>query len=314
MMKIFRSIEEIKDIGNTAVALGNFEGVHYGHQALIRRMKEEADAEGLIPSVFTFSNHPRDLLPELPRAKRILFKSEKEQIMESLGVEYLFSLPFTEEIMKMPPEDYVKKLLSGTLHAKAVFCGFNHTFGYKASGNPEMLKSLCAEEGISTFVMDPFTIDGQVVSSTLIRKLIAEGRVDECEKYMGRRYAVYGEVVEGNHLGKTLGFPTSNLVIDETMVAPPNGVYVTDCIYAGKKYSSITNVGVKPTIGEFSKNIETHIFDFDKELYGKTIKVEFIEKLRDEKKFASRELLSEQIRRDCLTARDYHERHGALKK
>ncbi len=155
--------------------------------------------------------------------------------------------------------------------------------------------------------MEPYLIDEMLVSSTLIRKLIEEGKVYECYKYMGRNYAVDGEVVVGNRLGKSIGFPTSNLVIDDTMVTPANGVYITKSIYNGVTYSSITNVGEKPTIGKFAKNIETHIFDFNKELYGKKIRVEFLKKTRDEQKFENVEALSRQIKKDCLEAMAYHE-------
>ena len=149
-------------------------------------------------------------------------------------------------------------------------------------------------------------IDGEVVSSTLIRSLIRSGDVDECAKYLGRNYDIGGEVVVGNRLGKKLGFPTSNIMIDETMVTPPNGVYITYCIYNGIKYPSVTNVGVKPTVGTYKKNMETHIFNFNKELYGKHIKIEFLKMTRDEVKFDSVDELSAQIARDCRQAKEYH--------
>ena len=155
----------------------------------------------------------------------------------------------------------------------------------------------------------PFAyIEDDVVSSSLIRTLIASGQVEKCETYLGRNYAIDGEVVVGNRLGRKLGFPTSNLVISPNMVTPPNGVYVTYCTYNGHRYPSVTNVGHKPTIGEYEKNVETHIFNFDKELYGKHISVEFLEKTRDEVKFDNIEELSEQILRDCRDARKYHEK------
>ena len=164
------------------------------------------------------------------------------------------------------------------------------------------------KKGFGIHIQEPFTIDGNLVSSTFIRALIQEGKVDQCLKYMGRLYSIDGEVVVGNKLGRTIGFPTSNIMIDETMVTPPNGVYVTYCTYNGVRYPSVTNVGVKPTIGTYHKNVETHIFNFDKELYGKTIRVEFLEKTRDERKFESVEALSKQITDDCITARSYHRR------
>ena len=263
-MQIFDSLNEIKSIEETSIALGNFDGVHLGHQKLIKETIEIARQRGLKSAVFTFSNHPRDLLPYLPKVKNILYKHEKEELMEALGVDYLINIPFTKEIMEMPPQEYVKKIIVNKLRAKSVVCGFNHNFGFKAGGNVDMLYELSLELGFNLKVIDAFVINGQVVSSSLIRNLIATGNVDECEMYMGRPYAISGEVVIGNRLGRKLGFPTSNLIIDNSMVTPPNGVYVTFCVYNGKRYPSVTNVGVKPTIGNYGKNVETHIFDFDK--------------------------------------------------
>lgn len=194
----------------------------------------------------------------------------------------------------------------GKLKAAEVFCGFNYRFGRKAAGNVDLLRECGKRLGFSVNVIDPVVVDGEVVSSTLIRSLIKSGEVDECFKYLGRNYDIGGDVVVGNRLGKSLGFPTSNIMIDENMVTPPNGVYVTYCIYNGVRYPSVTNVGVKPTVGTFKKNVETHIFNFNKELYGKHIKVEFLKMIRDEVKFASTDELSEQIARDCLEAKSYH--------
>ena len=305
-MKIYRTLEEINNIPETAVALGSFDGVHLGHQELIRRTAELAKGLGIATAVFTFSNHPRDLIPGSEKTKNILYREDKERIMEELGVEYLFDVPFTEEIMHMSPESYVRELLVEKLNAKALSCGFNHRFGHRAEGNPELLKALGDELGYEAYVMEPYMVGDTLVSSTLIRGLIGKGEVSDCLKYMGRYYAISGEVVVGNRLGKSLGFPTSNLIIDEGMVSPPNGVYITYCTYNGVRYPSITNVGVKPTVGAFEKNVETHIFDFDRELYGKEIMVEFVTKMREEVKFDSLEALKTQIVKDCEAAKEYH--------
>lgn len=311
-MILFSTLEEIQGIRPTAIALGNFDGVHLGHQELIARAVAKAQADGLAAAVFTFSNHPRDLLPKGKKVKNILYKEEKREIIESLGVDYLFSIPFTKEIMNLDPTAFVDRLLVERMQMKAAFCGFNYHFGHKAAGSPLMLKELGLSRGFEVTKIEPFTIDGNVVSSTLIRTLIASGRVDKVATYMGRHYAVAGEVVVGNRLGRKLGFPTSNLMIDPSMVTPPNGVYVTLCTWNGTQYPSVTNVGVKPTIGKYNKNVETHIFQFDKELYGKEIKVEFLRKLRDEVRFDDVEELSAQIVRDCREAERYHREQGNL--
>ena len=307
-MIIFDSLQEIQGIEPTAVALGNFDGVHLGHQKLISNAVKCARDRGLKAAVFTFSNHPKDLLPTAKKVKSILYKHEKEQIIESLGLDYLFNIPFTEEIMVMDPDRFIREILLDRFHMKAAFCGFNYRFGKNASGTPALLENAGKGYGFTVDEMEPFMIDGNIVSSSLIRTMIASGQVERCQKYMGRNYEIGGEVVVGNKLGRTLGFPTSNLVIDETMVTPPNGVYITYCDYNGVRYPSVTNVGHKPTIGEYEKNVETHIFDFDRELYGKKIVVEFLKKTRDEVKFDDIQDLSDQIVRDCREAKAFHEK------
>ncbi|MEE0742161.1 MAG: bifunctional riboflavin kinase/FAD synthetase [Emergencia sp.] len=309
-MIIFETLEEIQNIPPTAVALGNFDGVHLGHQELIKKAVEKAKQDGLASAVFTFSNHPKDLLPHAKKVKNILLKEEKAQIIAALGVDYLFNIPFTKAVMTMPAEDFIRKLLVEKFNMKAAFCGFNYNFGFKAQGNPEVLRQVGEQEGFEVTEMPAYKIKGDIVSSTLIRTLVASGQVEKCMTYMGRNYMIGGEVVVGNRLGKKLGFPTSNLVIDPAMVTPPNGVYVTYCDYNGVRYPSVTNVGVKPTIGHYTKNVETHIFNFDKELYGKQITVEFLKKTRDEVKFDDVRDLSEQIVRDCREAKAFHEKIG----
>ena len=309
-MRIFNALEEINNIKPTVTALGNFDGVHMGHRQIIERTVKLAEAAGMKSAVFTFSNHTRTLLKHQPAVKNILYTEEKAAIMESMGIDYLFNIPFTPEILKMPPEAFVRELLLDTFMTREVYCGFNYRFGHKAAGNPELLMKLGQELGFAIHVQNPYKINGIVVSSTHIRQLIQEGRMEECARFMGRPYSIGGEVVVGNRLGRTIGFPTSNIMIDETMATPSNGVYITYCNYNGVKYPSITNVGIKPTIGTYAKNVETHIFNFDKELYGKEIRVEFVKKTRDEKKFDDVEALSAQIRSDCIMAKAYHREHS----
>jgi len=305
-MKQFDALDQIHIAENTVVALGNFDGVHKGHRELISRSVKSAEAAGMKSAVFTFSNHPRNLLGNGQEVKNILYPEDKAHILEHLGVDYMFNLPFTPEILALSPEAFVDELLIGHFHMKEAYCGYNFRFGKGAKGDVRTLTRLGLERGFGIHVMEPYLIDGEPVNSTMIRKLIESGHVDQCEKYLGRYYSILGEVVVGNKLGKTLGFPTSNLILDESMVAPPNGVYITYCVYDGKRYPSITNVGEKPTIGSFEKNVETHIFNFDYELYGKKIRVEFLKRTRQEVKFGSVEELSRQITLDCINAKAYH--------
>ena len=195
---------------------------------------------------------------------------------------------------------------------KVAFCGFNYCFGAKGAGTAELLSDAGRLLGFDVQILPPYTVDDEVVSSTLIRQLIESGEVESCEKYLGRSYTIAGEVVTGQRLGRTIGFPTVNLNLDEDMVSPPNGVYVTCCEYEGKKYPSITNVGKKPTVGEFSRNAETHLLDFSGDLYGEKIRVDFLQKVREEKKFSGLEELQEQIRLDCEYAREWHKKNDPM--
>ncbi len=305
-MIVINNLEEIKNIPPCSIALGNFDGVHVGHQTLIRKAVEKARELGINSAVFTFSNHPKNLFAGENVVKNIIYQEEKAALIEKLGVDYLFNVPFTHEVARMNPMSFIDDLLVDKMNLREAFCGFNYRFGYKAAGNPHILRQRGMVKGFNVNEIDPVTIEGDVVSSTLIRSLIRSGDMEECEKYLGRNYSVGGEVVVGNRLGRTIGFPTSNIMIDENMVTPPNGVYITKCVYNGHVYDSITNVGVKPTIGTFQKNMETHIFHFNKELYGKHIQVIFLKKTRDEAKFRSVEELSAQIVKDCEEAKAYH--------
>ena len=311
-MKVYYSLEEIKDIEETVVALGNFDGVHLGHQEIIHRTVESARTAGLKSAVFTFSNHTSTILPDMKPVKNILYEEDKLRIIEEMGVDYMIDIPFTKEILSMKAEDFISGILVEKLRIKEAYCGFNYTFGYKAEGTPKVLMEEGLRHGFGIHVQEPFMIDGKVVSSTWIRELISKGEMEECSKLMGRVYSIGGKVIEGNRLGRTIGFPTCNLVVDETMVTPPNGVYISMCILRGKKHRAVTNVGNKPTVGDYAKNIETHIFDFDEEIYGEEIRVEFIKHVRDERKFAGIDELKAQIEKDCIDARAYHRQRGGI--
>lgn len=309
-MKYFESLDDIKQIDETVVALGNFDGVHKGHQQIITRTVRSAKAVGLSSAVFTFSNHPSTVLGRGEPVKNILYAEQKTRIIEEMGVDYLINIPFTKEILTMEPERFVKEILVDRLRIREAYCGFNYSFGYKASGTPEVLMHEGLQHGFGLHVQEPYKIDDIVVSSTYIRQLIAEGRMEEVTKFMGRMYDIGGEVIVGNKLGRTIGFPTMNLVIDETMVTPPNGVYITFCTVDGVRYPAVTNVGNKPTIGEYAKNIETHVFNYDADAYGKHIEVEFVKWTRPEQKFAGIEELKKQIQSDCITAKAFHREKG----
>ena len=312
-MIIFRSIAEIdKNIEKTAVALGNFDGIHIGHQALIKKAVEVAKAKGIKSAVFTFTNHPRNVMSGKNVVKNVLYEEDKFKVLEDMGIDYLFTLDFDDAIMKQTPESFVDDNLLGAFNMDTAICGFNFTYGYKAGGTAETLKAESIAKNFDVHVMNPVTLNDQVVSSTLIRGRIEAGHVDEALQFLGRPYCVKGEVLHGNQLGRTMGFPTCNILVDDAMVAPANGVYVTRCMVDGQWYPAVTNVGHKPTVGNYEKNVETNILDFDSNIYGKEICVEFYEKIRDEKKFETLDELIAEIGRNKDYARNFHKNMKAI--
>jgi riboflavin kinase/FMN adenylyltransferase len=305
-MKVFKNLQEISMSGETVVALGNFDGVHKGHQELIKRTVKSAKVAGFKSAVFTFSNHPKNVIADTQTIKNILSWEDKVSIIKSFGIDYLVSVPFDSAMLAMKPEQFIMDILVEKMKMREAYCGFNYQFGHLATGNAELLMKVGLRENFGIHILEPIKIDGVVVSSSLMRTLISEGRVDECEKYLGRYYSIGGTVITGNQIGRTIGFPTSNIILDEGMVTPANGVYVTHCIYNNVRYKGVTNVGVKPTIGDNKYTIETHIFDFNHDIYGKEIRVEFLLKLRDEMKFNSITELAAQIAIDSEQAIDFH--------
>lgn len=306
-MKVFTSFEQIDKLESSVVALGNFDGVHKGHQELIRMTVNNAIGSNIKSTVFTFSNHPKNLLAGKQTVKNILDNDDKTKIIGELGVDYLVSVPFTQQIRDLLPEDFIMDILINKLHLKQAYCGFNYRFGHMGTGTPETLMKVGIREGFGIHVLEPYLVRGQVVSSTSIRNYIESGDVGQCLSLMGHYYSTKGVVVRGNRFGRTLGFPTLNIAIDEGMINPANGVYITYCNYKGIKYPSITNVGNRPTIGDSGlRNMETHIFNFNEEIYNQEIRIEFLERLRPEMLFENVEELALRIKEDCLTAATYH--------
>ena len=305
-MIIFNSIEEIGNIEPVAVALGNFDGIHRGHRELIETAVREAGRRGIRSAVFTFSEHPRNVMAGKTVVRNIIYEDEKNELLETAGVDYLFSLPFDEKMRTQTPESFVRELLMDRFHVDTAICGFNFTYGHKASGTAETLQEAGRHYGFNVVVIPSVLVGGEVVSSTLIRQCIMEGDIHKASELLGRSYTLRGTVIHGEKMGRRIGFPTCNITIDESMVTPANGVYVTGCWVDGVRHCSITNVGNKPTVGQFEKNIETNILNFDEDVYGKTICVEFMEQIRTEKKFSGLEELKKQIREDVRTASAFH--------
>lgn len=306
-MKVYQGWENIgSKHQNTVVALGNFDGVHSGHQQLISNTVSKAKEIKGTPVVFTFYPHPSVVLKPQNVPLMLLTQSAKQEMIEALGVEVMIKAQFNRELSKMTPEDFVVKILRDALRVRWVFVGYNYTFGFKGEGTPELLQSLGIKHGFNVHIIPSVLVDGKPVSSTLIRHSILEGDVKQARMLLGYYPWIEGEVIAGERRGRTLGFPTANLRIDPGIVVPANGVYSVEVKIDGSIFPGVANIGTKPTFHNesSSRNVEVHLLDFDRDLYGKTIKIFFTNRLREEKRFSSIEELVRQIELDIVHARE----------
>lgn len=309
-MKIYFELEEIDVLeSSTSVALGTFDGLHIGHMEVLGEMKKTAESRGLKTFVYTFSNHPREILTPNNVPPKIMDVDEKTQIFTRFGLDYLALIKFDESQLKIEPEDFIKDVLIGKLHMKHLTVGYDYRFGRKARGDINMLIEFSKLYDYTYEIVEPIMKNEIRISSTLIRELLTEGKIEEANFFLGRKHFVKGTVVEGKKLGKTIGVPTANLRIKENISTIKSGVYITETIYKGTQYQSVTNVGYNPTFQQVGLNMETYIFDFDQVLYGEVIEVHFIKRLRDELKFNSVDELVEKMEEDLNNASEYFKSH-----
>lgn len=280
------------------LALGFFDGVHLGHQALLKETKIIGENLKCKTGVMTFKEHPLELIFPNYTPWLITSNTEKESMIQGFGVDYVFLNPFTEKLMKLTPENFITDYLLKKYNVKAVVVGFNYNFGYKGSGTTEILIELGKKYGFSVEILPPFIINTHSVSSTFIRELISCGQVDEIKTFLGRDYALNGVVVLGKGLGHQFGIPTANLKLNKKIILPSTGVYYTHVYYKSRCLQGLTNLGFNPTFEKHPFSIETYIYDFDEDIYGEEITIVFKEKIRDEIKFDSIEDLITQIRKD----------------
>lgn len=301
-MKIIDAMNSSEKKYVTAVALGNFDGIHIGHQYLLKSNIEKAKEENLKPSVLIFKNHTKTILKKDENFKIDILTSfeEKIQLLKELGIEIVYVMDFNEQIMKLSPELFVKNILLERLNAKLVTVGFDYRFGYKAQGDSNYLKELGKANGFVVNVIDPVYVEGEIVSSTIIRNLIINGYIEKANKLLGRNYCLIGTVIKGRSRGRKLGFPTANIRLNDRYVIPKTGVYKTFTYVDNSKFLSLTNIGYNPTFNEKNLKIETYILDFDEDIYDSIIKIEFMEFIRDDIKFNSVEELKNQMHKDVL--------------
>jgi len=292
--------------GYTGVGLGTFDGLHSGHMVLVDTLGKECSKRKLTSVIYTFDKHPDDVLSSKTKTPLLTTIARKSELLSERRIDSLVIDNFTEDYARMQPEDFVRDVLVGKLKIKLAVAGFNYTFGHKGAGNVELLKKLSGKYDFEFIEIPPIIIDGEIVSSTLIRNYIKSGDVERAAKLLGRKYELSGKVVKGKRLGSKMGFPTANIYPDGTLLIPARGVYVTLSIIDGIEYKSITNVGLNPTFDENTGiRLETHIFNFDMELYGKDMKLYFIKKIRDEMRYDNPEKLKIQVHRDMKTVKKY---------
>lgn len=299
--------KEIK-LNNTVVALGNFDGLHLGHQKLICNLKKYSEKLSIASVVFSFYPHPKSLLYN-KTMYNILSANEKIEILENFGVDYYIEYPFDMEFAKTTPENFIKDIIVGKLGCKVLVVGEGYKFGSDKSGNTKILRELCNHYNIVLVEVPHENLEihnlVEKVSSTIIRKYIFENKFQEVEKLLGRPYYIKGIVEEGKKIGRTIGFPTVNIIPLENKLLPNNGIYITKCFYNGVLRNSVTNVGNNPTVNGTIKTVETFIFDFNENIYGETISVYFYKWLRSEIKFNSVEELKAQIKIDADDSQEY---------
>ena len=309
-MRLFHGTDNAEIQRPTVLTLGVFDGLHLGHQLIMRTVVERARAAGAVPTVITFDPHPRAVLHPESAPPLLQTFDQKIEGFGVLGIEQTIVVRFTEEFSNISAEHFLRDLVKDRLHAREVYLGKGFAFGHNRAGNIELLKRLGNELGFVAGEVPEVGLRGQRVSSSRIRALLTRGQVNLARRMLGRPYGVEGRVERGSERGHTLGFPTANLH-PQNRVIPRNGVYVTGTLIDGQWRRSVTNIGLRPTFGDASEpSVETFVLNWDGDLYGDVVRVRFLYRLRAERKFGSVEELKTQIAKDVTRAESYFERAG----
>ncbi|MDQ6624085.1 MAG: bifunctional riboflavin kinase/FAD synthetase [Verrucomicrobiota bacterium] len=305
-MEVLRSIPDLRRLpGPVFAAIGVFDGVHLGHQAVISTSARHARETGGTPVVITFDPHPMKVLRPADAPHLLTATQHKIALIRDLGVEHLLVIHFDREFASTPPETFVRQLLEQARPLREICVGHEWSFGKNRAGNLELLKKLGAEHDFDVVGIKPVEMNGTVVSSTAIRAAVEEGNFARAAEMLGREYTILGTVKRGAQLGRELGFPTANLSAHSEQF-PPNGVYVAEAWLEGARYRGVANLGYRPTIesAKPERLLELHLFDLDREIYGEDVEVRFVRYLRPEEKFKNLDELKAQIARDVAAARE----------
>lgn len=304
-MELIQHTTDFQLHSKTAVAMGKFDGIHLGHRALLREILKQKE-RGLKACVFTF-DPPPSVLFGAGKESLLTTPDEKRKRLEQMGVDILIEYPLTFKTAAVDPEAFVKEYLHERMHAALIAAGDDLSFGKKGAGNAALLNSLKDSYGFEVKIIKKVCVDGLSVSSTRIRSLVEQGEMEQVQKLAGSAYSCCGQVVRGNQIGHTLGFPTVNLIPPGNKLMPPKGVYFTQVLVEGRQYLGVSNVGCKPTVSDHEQfGVETYLYDFSGDLYGKDICVAFLHFSRPEKKFDGLELLKQQLSLDIAQGKAYH--------
>lgn len=309
-MKIFHGTENANISRPTVLTLGVFDGLHLGHQQIMQTVATRAKAVNAVPTAITFDPHPRSVLYPEDTPPLLQTLDQRLAAFEFLGIEQAIVIRFNQEFAAQDAETFLREIVHERLQAKEVYLGKGFAFGKNRSGNIQLLRRMSAELGFFADEVAEVCLGGQRISSSIIRELLKEGKVNRARKMLGRPYGIEGQIVRGDQRGRTIGFPTANLK-PRNRVVPRYGVYATANLIAGVWRRSVTNVGIRPTFsGGGEPSIESYIFDFDSDLYGDVLRVRFLHRIRDEKKFGGIEELKAQIGKDSNRALNYFKRAG----
>ncbi|PJI10173.1 MULTISPECIES: bifunctional riboflavin kinase/FAD synthetase [Clostridium] len=296
-MEVLNDSFKIKFNYKTYITIGSFDGIHMGHLSLINKTIALSKSRGSKSMLSTFKEHPLNVINKAAAPKILMDNETKIDILKSCGLDIVNFFDFNEKIMQMMPEDFVLNMLQH-YNMKGIITGFNHRFGYKNLGDVNLLKTLSKKYNFELYILPPVTFKNEIVSSTRIRNCIIDGNIEDANNMLLRPFSIKGSIVHGREIGRKIGFPTANLKYNSKFILPKNGVYYTKVYYNSAEYKGITNIGTNPTVNGAKLTIETHMLDFNENIYGKEIKLSFIKKIRDDIVFKNINELKAQLEKD----------------
>lgn len=304
-MQIIRNTEEFVSPGETAVSIGKFDGIHLGHRRLLEELLDQKE-KGLLATVFTFDPYP-EVFFGFGSGQMLTTLEEKEEIFEKMGIDILVEFPFNAQSASTPSREFVTRFLCSHLRARFIAAGPDLSFGDRGSGNFDLLEALAPEYGFTAKKIEKVVMDDNVISSSLIRRLVSTGEVTTAARYLGEPYMIRGRIVHGRAIGRRIGIPTVNQEPPADKLLPPFGVYYSNVLIGERNYCGMTNIGVKPTVSEEKRvTVETYLYDFRGDIYGETATVQLLTHRRPEMKFSSLQELKETMQHDIQAGREYH--------